>query len=348
MKYRFLLAVAVVVLVGGFALALATSSTSAVVAPPVTASAACDGNDLVITWDGPEYYMYVVHWGGFAAPPPDGSMLTVPPYGSEPVTSSPHRLTGPGTWHHVVFSGYPFPFSPDPEQGAVAHTALGDMVFLGDFTCEPPPITASAACDGDDLVITWGGPESWSYTVYWGDLRAASPDAAQDAVSGGNETVTSSPHRMPGPGTWNNVYFSGLGYDGSDGVTLGTWTCEAVGPDPDPDPTPDPDPDPPAVYGCTFDGRLNDDFCGYPIAVYRVSGGYSIYAIDPATGDGTLVLDTSEAGFEYPATAAHTFTNWPVVVYELANGDIQINTHYADGKEYIFVISGRTGYHLAR
>ncbi len=214
-------------------------------------------------------------------------------------------------------------------------------------------VEASAACDGDDLVITWTGPDYYVYAVSWEEPIAASPPNGAllaDVPSGYDGDVTS-PHRLTGPGTWLGVALSyelvmrtaptlersepsGRGRIGQ--VELGDFTCPEPGPEP--------------VYGCTFDGRLNDDFCGYPIAVYRTADGYSIYAIDPDTAEGTLVFEVMSASGEAQllAEGVHSFTNQPIEVYLLANGDIQINTFYADGKPYIFVISSSGNYHLAR
>ncbi|MFW5772190.1 MAG: hypothetical protein ACOCZH_02620 [Phototrophicaceae bacterium] len=207
----------------------------------------------------------------------------------------------------------------------------------------PDPVTASAVCDGDDLLITWSGPTGWDYTVNWG--MVAAPPGAMAVSPSGSEPVASSPYRLTGPGTWNNVNFVGseVGGPGLEVVNLGDFTCETGD-----DPTPTPEPE--RVYQCTFDGRLNDDFCGYPIAVYRTADGYSIYAIDPDTAEGTLAFEVMSASGEAQllAEGVHSFTNQPIEVYLLANGDIQINTFYADGKPYIFVISSSGDYHLAR
>ncbi len=109
--------------------------------------------------------------------------------------------------------------------------------------------------------------------------------------------------------------------------------------------------EPSTTYNCTFDGRLNDDHCGYPIAVYPVrGGGYDIYAIHPTTSEGTLIFTVTDfSGDEQPiAEGVHSFTGQPVAVYVLPTGEIQIDTFYADGKPYSFVIGSRGNYHLAR
>lgn len=119
---------------------------------------------------------------------------------------------------------------------------------------------------------------------------------------------------------------------------------------------------------CVGDGRLNDDFCGYPVAIFWVDGSLHIYSVDTVSGGlsagrGDLTLDLSQ--LDLPACAVNPYTGQPVCAYELDtwSGEIQINTAYADGKEYIFVVGNRGGelqlgfgplgrapggYHLAR
>lgn len=90
------------------------------------------------------------------------------------------------------------------------------------------------------------------------------------------------------------------------------------------------------------DGRLNPH-CGAPVAIYP--GSYDIYAIDPATSNGDLVLrlgdeEIEAAGVPTAApivldTVSNPFSGWPITVYRLTTGELQLNTYYADGKPYI-------------
>jgi len=90
------------------------------------------------------------------------------------------------------------------------------------------------------------------------------------------------------------------------------------------------------------DGRLNPH-CGAPVAIYP--GSYDIYAIDPATSEGDLVLHLSDEEIEaagVPTTApivldtvSNPFSGQPITVYRLTTGELQLNTYYADGKPYI-------------
>ncbi len=108
-----------------------------------------------------------------------------------------------------------------------------------------------------------------------------------------------------------------------------------------------------------LDGRVNDlqdrDVAA-PVAIY--SGSIEVYGIDPISGDGHLDIrleddQISAVGVpnEAPVLLAqgkNAFTGIDIYVYRLPTGEFQINTHYADGKAYIFLWDGEgTKWHQA-
>lgn len=90
------------------------------------------------------------------------------------------------------------------------------------------------------------------------------------------------------------------------------------------------------------DERLNPH-CGAPVAIY--AGSYDVYAINPATSEGDLVLQLSDEAIEAAGvpttapiilgTATNPFSGYPITVYRLTTGELQLNTYYWDGKPYI-------------
>lgn len=102
---------------------------------------------------------------------------------------------------------------------------------------------------------------------------------------------------------------------------------------------------PPAMN--LFDGRVNDHQgrdVAAPVAIYE--GSIKVYGIDPASGDGWLDVDISPEIIEsvgIPADAPvllgqgkNHYTGIDIFVYRLPTGEFQLNTHYHDGKPYIF------------
>ncbi len=91
------------------------------------------------------------------------------------------------------------------------------------------------------------------------------------------------------------------------------------------------------------DERLNPH-CGAPVAIYA-GGSYDVYAINTASSKGELVLHLSDEAIEeagVPAagaivlgTVSNPFSGYPITVYRLATGELQLNTYYWDGKPYI-------------
>lgn len=104
------------------------------------------------------------------------------------------------------------------------------------------------------------------------------------------------------------------------------------------------------------DGRINDDYlldCGAPVAIYP--GSIDIYSIDPSSSMGRLSLrltDEELAAAGVPkvntllAETVNPFTNWPIRVYVLTTGEIQVNTYYGDGKAYTVAWPIRQPYSL--
>ncbi len=97
-----------------------------------------------------------------------------------------------------------------------------------------------------------------------------------------------------------------------------------------------------------LDGRVNDlqdrDVAA-PVAIY--DGSIEVYGIDPVSGDGHLdirILDEQIEAVGVPVDAPvllaqgkNAFTGIDIYVYRLPTGEFQVNTHYADGKAYIFL-----------
>ena len=108
------------------------------------------------------------------------------------------------------------------------------------------------------------------------------------------------------------------------------------------------------------DQRLNITDChNAPIAIY--GGDYlHLYAIDLPTSRGILVLNLAMdelRAVEPPIrewsrliqAVDNPTSGFPIEIYRLGNGDIQINTYYATGKAYIFAWNPddeSSGYHV--
>ncbi len=106
-----------------------------------------------------------------------------------------------------------------------------------------------------------------------------------------------------------------------------------------------------------FDGRVNNDQsldCAAPVAIYQNTalGTIDVYAINPTTGRGTLVIRlTPIAGptdvnqtFE---PVSNPFTGKIIQLFQLTSGEFQLMTEYADAKPYIVVWGAGTLRHLA-
>jgi len=108
--------------------------------------------------------------------------------------------------------------------------------------------------------------------------------------------------------------------------------------------TPTPVPVVPKVIAKLNDGSLNAYHLGRPIAIYYSNGQYTIYGIDINTGWGSLALTFTDEDIEAAsaedgpvviATGQNPYNFRPITVYLLPTGEIQVNTMYWDGKEYI-------------
>jgi hypothetical protein len=98
------------------------------------------------------------------------------------------------------------------------------------------------------------------------------------------------------------------------------------------------------------DGRLNSSpalDCAAPVAVYWSDAGLDVYSVNPDNGDGVFTvrltqaeIDAAGEGNVLLAEIANPYTGDVVRVYKLAGGLIQINTTYADGKEYTIQFDG--------
>jgi hypothetical protein len=101
----------------------------------------------------------------------------------------------------------------------------------------------------------------------------------------------------------------------------------------------------PTVTGCgnVTDGRLNSSAaldCAAPVAVYWSDAGLDVYSVNPDNGDGVFTVRLTQAeidasvGTVLLSEIANPYTGATIRVYKLEGGLIQINTIYADGKEY--------------
>jgi hypothetical protein len=95
---------------------------------------------------------------------------------------------------------------------------------------------------------------------------------------------------------------------------------------------------------CEVENRINTG-CAPAVAVYTVREFIEVYAIDPQTGNGELLIrfDLRDLGFpplDTNRTLAETtdpFTGQAVILSYLTSGELQLNAAYQDGKPYIIV-----------
>ncbi|MBZ0276584.1 MAG: hypothetical protein K8I60_10585 [Anaerolineae bacterium] len=96
---------------------------------------------------------------------------------------------------------------------------------------------------------------------------------------------------------------------------------------------------PPEIH----DNRENRFDLAAPVAVYDYTGFVDVYAVNPETSEGTLIIhydlaDLPQADGELHVlvTAANPFSGQPVGLYLLADGSLQVNTTTEDAKPYIY------------
>ena len=98
-----------------------------------------------------------------------------------------------------------------------------------------------------------------------------------------------------------------------------------------------------------LDSRVNDlpeRDCGAPVAIYHDSA-IKVYGIDAASGVGQLNVDISQATIESVdippdvpvllGQGKHSGSGIDIYLYRLPTGEFQLNTHYQEGKAYIFI-----------
>jgi hypothetical protein len=96
--------------------------------------------------------------------------------------------------------------------------------------------------------------------------------------------------------------------------------------------------------GCgTNDDRINYDTCGAPVAIYLRGDNIIVLAASPDARPAQLAVEASRGG-PIPANGnvilaegSNPFTGKPVIVSRLTTGEYQLNTQFADGREYIAV-----------
>ncbi len=182
---------------------------------------------------------------------------------------------------------------------------------------------------------------------------SGSPTQAELNVNGSPVDTSSVPGYMSTTITSDGKYTIGVTAD--TGAVAGDWVCGLID-------IPGGSNDgskagPPAMN--LYDGRFNNHQgldVAAPVAIYE--GSIKVYGIDPASGDGQLAVDISEETVEaagIPADAPvllgqgkNPYTGIDIFVYRLTTGEFQINTHYADGKPYLFAWDADGGkWHLA-
>jgi hypothetical protein len=139
------------------------------------------------------------------------------------------------------------------------------------------------------------------------------------------------------------THFSGSG--GLSGYQITVADCRLFASDDSAGEEDGPKPGPPAMN--LYDGRFNnfqDQDVAAPVAIY--DGSIKVYGIDPISGDGWLSMDISKETIDATGIPTDTpallgqgqnhYTGIDIFVYRLPTGEFQINTHYADGKAYIF------------
>jgi len=98
-------------------------------------------------------------------------------------------------------------------------------------------------------------------------------------------------------------------------------------------------PYPPPVGVCTVDdGRINDESCAGPVALYCTDNALEVWAID-ADGAGSLAF-TFSGSFETPATNTLLKKVGDIELWQLDTGEFQVNADAGEGKTYAFVFNG--------
>jgi rare lipoprotein A (peptidoglycan hydrolase) len=164
---------------------------------PLSATATCNGPDLVVniaSGDGP----FNITGTGPGLP-------------ANGVSAGNTTLTGPGSWTAVTVT---------------ETTGNGETLNLGSFNCAAPtiPLSATAACNGPDLVVniaSGDGPFN---------ITGTGPGLPANGVNTGSTTLT-------GPGSWTAVTVTETTGNGET-LNLGDFNCAAVGPQYDSTPSP--------------------------------------------------------------------------------------------------------------
>lgn len=96
--------------------------------------------------------------------------------------------------------------------------------------------------------------------------------------------------------------------------------------------------------GCgTNDDRINYNDCGAPVAIYQRGNRILVLAASNDSRPAQLALEAARGG-PIPANAntiivegANPFSGKPVILSRLTTGEYQLNTSFADGREYIVI-----------
>ena len=220
---------------------------------------------------------------------------------------------------------------------------------LGLLGVSTQPVTAQALSYGCDLVNALSGASAFiGFPFNAGEVisvyvsaTGGSPTQATLTIDGVPMGTTSVPGTIsatvPTAGTPTVDLVADTGY------VAGNWTCGLSVAEPSKE---EPTDGPPAMN--LLDGRVNNaqglDVAA-PVAIY--DGSINVYGIDPETGAGSLDVQISDEQIEAAgvptdapvllAQSKNHFTGIDIYVYRLPTGEFQINTHYADGKAYIFL-----------
>lgn len=94
------------------------------------------------------------------------------------------------------------------------------------------------------------------------------------------------------------------------------------------------------------DGRLNADDLAAPAALYATDDGYTVYAINPATGNGSRALSVTAVQVTDALTEATTSgvntligTAGSISLWALTSNECQLNAFAADGSLYEFIFA---------
>jgi hypothetical protein len=224
------------------------------------------------------------------------------------------------TWYYEADGGiYYFDvcvFSVDTD-GEYTIEMIGGSLEDPDFTLSLAPFTPSS--DAEDIGV--GG----TYLAY-AYFNGGSIVLTHELEAGVKYSLTTSTRNHEVTGTYTNR----ISGPGNISLNCGGDSGAAGGPGP--------------IAGNLLDGRINNSSAtdvAAPAVVYCTEdGGFDVYAVDPVSGDGTLVARVTgdDITAMTPLTGAYEVLGGGagVTLYRLATGGYQVNAVTTDGKLYEF------------